>query len=362
MNSAGLTEGDVLTGMSTVHHQYPKYNPEEAMGRAGKTARVRYGVLLASVFFVLTIIVGCDPSPVPFTGKVFYPGQEQAGHWQTLHPDDITEIYGVGLSYAEHIAETGGDWEPDSPPPVFRKSLGALNRNGVVPYPTRQDFLNMAEKVEPGLGKILEARFSEIVPLIDYEVELGVVLLEPYDRNRGVDGAYLPRLGFVLSGDFTSRTFMILGEEQDNRYVYWGAAKSFPGFAVVGERMWVPEKLPPDGLLEVALETTVNGVVRQQAVSDDNVYSIRDILAFVAAAFPDAALGTGTVIMTGTPSGVAFEVPAWKRTLADFFGINRLTLMKTAMETYRDDPDFLQVGDVVVHSAGPFGSLTFRVE
>jgi len=325
-------------------------------------ARLQNGMLLGMFLISMLVVNGCSSDPVPFAGKTFLPGQEGTGHWQQLQPDTVTDIFGIGLSYVQHIEETGSNWDADDPPPVFRKNLAALNRGQVVPYPSRQDFLEMADGLEAGLGRELDSRFPEIVPLVDYEVELGIVLLEPYDRRRASDMAYVVKLGFVLAGDFTSRTFMVLGEGQENMYAYWGAAKSFPGFAVVGERMWVPDNFPPDGALEVLLETTVNGELRQRGISDDNVYSARQILAYVATAFPDAQLGAGTVIMTGTPPGVAFQVPSWKRMLADLIGLDRLARMETIMESYGKDPAFLQPGDVVIHEAGPFGTMSFLVQ
>lgn len=313
------------------------------------------GAVLIPLFF----IIGCGVTPVPFAGTTFRPGE--TGQWQKLNPDAITEIFGVGLSYARHISETGSDWKPDAPPPVFRKALNAFNRNGIVPYPSRQEFLALAEALEPGLGRKLDERFEEIEPLVDYEVELGIVLLEQYDRQRTMDPSYMLNIGFVLTGDFTSRSFMVLGEGQGNQYDYWGAAKSFSGFAVVGDRMWVPDGFPPDGSLEVMLETKVNGELRQRGSSGDNVYSVRQLLAYVASAYPDAPLQAGTVIMTGTPPGVAFQVPSWKRELADFFDLDRLTRMESVMDAYRDDRSFLRPGDVVNHEAGPFGSMNLVV-
>jgi 2-keto-4-pentenoate hydratase/2-oxohepta-3-ene-1,7-dioic acid hydratase in catechol pathway len=311
---------------------------------------------------VIMNIAGCGSDPVPFSGHDFQPGQEKEGHWQQLSVDKITDIYGVGLSYAQHIEETASSWAPDQPPPVFRKALSALNRGTNIPYPSHQDFLAMAEEVEPGLAAKLSNQFDEIDILLDYEVELAIVLLEPFNRKLALDAAYMPKIGFVLAGDFTSRSFMVLGEDQPDPMLYWGAAKSFPGFAAVGSRMWVPDAFPADGLLEVVLETRVNDVLQQKGDTDNRVYSARQMLTYVADAYPDASLGTGTVIMTGTPPGVAFQVPAWKRTLADIFKLSRFTKLETVMASQRNNPAFLKKGDIVSHTAGPLGGMVFAIE
>jgi len=341
--------------------------PVEAGGMAEYQMRSRMFVaqricLVCLLYMFGFLCTACGTAPIPFNGQILHAGEEKEGHWQTLKPENVTAIFGIGLSYAKHIEETGEDWKPDEPPPVFRKSLGSLNRGVVVAYPSRQDFLDMADSVEHGLGSVLEKRFTTIDPLVDYEVELGVVLLERFDRDRAADPDYMPRIGFVLAGDFTSRTFMILGQGQPDPFLYWGAAKSFSGFAAVGERMWVPQAPLPDAMMQVLLETRVNDEIRQQGYSSDRVYSARQMLNFVAQAFPEEQLLPGTVVMTGTPAGVAFNVPSWKRMLVELFGFDRLTLMEMVMEGQESNTDFLKKGDTVTYFAYPFGSMSFLVE
>jgi 2-keto-4-pentenoate hydratase/2-oxohepta-3-ene-1,7-dioic acid hydratase in catechol pathway len=314
------------------------------------------------VLVLIMSIAGCSSYPVPFSGHDFKPGQETEGHWQQLSIDEITDIYGVGLSYAQHIEETASSWAPDRPPPVFRKALTALNRGTNIPYPSRQDFLTMAEEVEPGLAAKVSSQFAEIDILLDYEVELAIVLLEPFNRKLALGAAYMPKVGFVLAGDFTSRSFMVLGEGQPDPMLYWGAAKSFPGFAAVGSKMWVPDTFPADGLLEVVLETRVNDVLQQKGDTGNRVYSARQMLTSVADAYPDASLEAGTVVMTGTPPGVAFQVPAWKRKMAEIFNLSRFTKLEMVMASQHNNPAFLKKGDVVSHTAGPLGSMVFTIE
>jgi len=314
------------------------------------------------VLLILTLVIlfgGCS-TPKPFGGQ---PVQfnETSGQWRTLNPDDITAIYGIGLSYAEHIIEVGSTWDPDTPAPVFKKAMESLNTGQTIIYPDRAAFLTMAETVEPGLARVLEERFPYINPLLDYEVELAMVLLEPYDRSRRYDPSYLPKLGFVLAADFTARSFMVLGEDKPNQTDYWGAAKSFPGFSVVGSKMWVPKTFANDRVVNVSLETWVNGRQRQNGNTADRVYSTKQMLGFIADKFPADPLQAGTVIMTGTPPGVAFRVPGWKRALAKILDLNRFTLLDMVIDGNDDNPDFLMPGDIVGFQVGQYDSLTFRV-
>lgn len=311
--------------------------------------------------FLLLVTACSGPRPVPYIGAEYLPGEQQGGRWQHLPPDEITEIFGVGLTYARHIEETGSEWDAAVPPPVFQKELNSLNHGDSVTLPTRAEMLTMAEKVEPGLAARLDRQFPDLLPLLDYEVELAVVLLEPYDRQQEDDPAYLPRIGFSLAGDFSARTLMVLGQGQERMSAYWGAAKSFAGFAVVGSRMWVPDSFPADGVMTVTLETRVNDQLRQRGSSRDNVYSVAQLVRYVALAYPDALLQRGTVIMSGTPPGVAFQTPWWKRELAEFLEIDRFSLVESVLENFREDTAFLHPGDVVVYSGGQFGSLRFTV-
>ena len=315
---------------------------------------------MLAIAFGLFLLPGCSRHPEPFPGPVLELN-ESNGRWETLAPETVTAIYGIGLSYSRHIEETGSEWDPGEPPPVFRKSLDSINRGDTLYLPSRASFLKLAEETGKGLSARLEEKFPVIDPLVDYEVEVGIVLLEDLDRERLPDPAYLPAMGFILCGDFTSRSFMVLGEGRPNKMDYWAAAKSFAGFSALGERMWIPSQQRPDNLVEVPLECRINGKLRQSSSTADRIYSARQMLGFSAQAFPSDPFRAGTVIMTGTPPGVAFQVPAWKKAMANILHLGRLTRMKMVMKSYQDDPAFLKDGDTVLYSAGLLEELSYSV-
>ena len=324
----------------------------------GAEQRVREPILAMAIGLML--LSGCSRHPQPYPGAQLELNDSN-GRWETLDPEAVTAIYGIGLSYSRHIEETGSDWDPDQSPPVFRKSLESLNRGDIVYLPGRAAFLELAERTEKGLSARLDDKFPDLIPLVDYEVEIGLVLLEDLDRDRLEDPAYLPAMGFVLCGDFSSRSFMILGEGMPNKMDYWGAAKSFPGFSALGKRMWVPHRYDPESLVAVPLECRINGELRQSSTTADRIYSARQMLGFTARAFPSDPLRAGTVIMTGTPPGVAFQVPAWKQKMADLLRLDRLTRMRMVMKSFRDSPAILQDGDSVVYSAGMLEELHYTI-
>lgn len=184
--------------------------------------------------------------------------------------------FGIGLSYAGHIQETASDFDPDVSLPVFVKQPSATTRDAArVHLPTTDELIQTVDAFEPGVGERLRADFPNIEPLLDYEVEMGVVLLEDIDPSSLHDPSFAPRLGFFIANDLSARSIAILGEGQADRYGYWGVSKSFPGFMPIADRAWVPAEAKPDGIPCIDIATTVNGEVRQQQSTANLIYTPR---------------------------------------------------------------------------------------
>jgi transcription initiation factor TFIIH subunit 2 len=79
----------------------------------------------------------------------------------------------------------------------------------------------------------------------------------------------------------------------------FGYAKSFDKFAPIGPSVLLQrDGIDPQKLRYV---TKVNGEKRQETGTDDMVWSVREIIEHLSRG---TTLRRGTVIMTGTPSGV----------------------------------------------------------
>lgn len=257
-----------------------------------------------------------------------------------------TRVLGAGLTYAGHLRETGQTRQPGGAPPIFDKAFTA-NTPTVAP-PSAEAHQRALEAMEPGLGQAVAERDITLAPLLDYEVELGVALLE--DEVPGEP----PALGFFVANDLSERALAILGEGRGNRYAYWGASKSFEGFLPTSAQMWRPHEPVRDGLPCVRLTTRVNGAVRQNQVTSNMVYTLTELLD-AARAHTGAPLRAGTWILTGTPSGVALAAPAWKVKLANLVGLDRFTRLSVVNAS----PErFLQVGDEVAVEAEGLGVAT----
>ena len=283
----------------------------------------------------------------------------------SLAPLDLspTHIYGMGLIYSGHIKEMATSYNPKAPPPVFRLAPDALTQGGgVVSIPSRQRWLAAAEQLEPGLGAQIDAKFPNLPVLLDYEVELGLVLLENITAKQLDDPAYAPKLGYFIANDLTSRSFQVLGAGQENIYEYWGAAKSFPGFVPVGDSIWTPATQQPNSVLCTTLVTTVNNEVRQQQAVTDMIYTPKQMLRWIMQVYPDSPLLQGDMVLTGTPSGVALSVPRWRRRLAELMGLNRFSVLSRVVSAYQADPRFLQPGDRVTVSSPHLGAFTMVIQ
>ncbi|MEN0065333.1 MAG: fumarylacetoacetate hydrolase family protein [Myxococcota bacterium] len=260
-----------------------------------------------------------------------------------------TQVFGAGLTYAEHLQETGQRPDSSGFPPIFTKGYSPTQTSVAVPSPSTH--ATWLDRQEPGLSKAVADHGLTLQPLVDYEVELGMVLLEEIQEGEP------PVLGFFVANDLSERALAVLGEGQADRMGYWGMSKSGPGFLPVGTEIWRPNVPVQNGLPCVMLKTTVDGEVRQEQSTRDLVYTT-STLVDAAEATAGEPLSVGTWILTGTPSGVALATPAWKLMAANLIGLDRFQRLGAVL----DSADrFLQPGNEVSVSAEGLGEATITI-
>ncbi|MGI8512475.1 MAG: fumarylacetoacetate hydrolase family protein [Solirubrobacteraceae bacterium] len=164
-------------------------------------------------------------------------------------------IYGIGLNYASHAAETG--MEAPAEPIVFTKAAGS---------------------VAPPGGPV---RCPPAVKRLDYEGELAVVI--------GADGAIG---GFAVADDVTAR-------DLQKREPQWTRAKGADTFCPWGPWITTPDEAGDPG--DLRLQTWVNGELRQDSRTSDLIFGVQACLDFIA---QTNTLHPGDLVLTGTPSGV----------------------------------------------------------
>lgn len=309
-------------------------------------------LLLALVVFGYYLVRPLAHKPTPAHFHCYDIAQ---GTYVPLDPPP--QAFGVGLSYAAHIEETASDFDVNATPPIFRKQPRALVRTGAtVVTPETDELVAAAESLEPGLGEALRKDRRELSPLLDYEGEMGFVLLDDIDPASLDDAGFAPQVGFFIANDLSARTIAILGEDQSNRFGYWGVSKSFPGFMPVADRAWVPSEAKPNGIPCVVIETTVNDELRQKQSTDNLIYTPVQMLRFIRTKYPNTPLHKGTLVLTGTPGGVALTTPRWLARLSNLLGLSRFT--KLAAKLDGDTSRFLHPDDRVVVSGEGLGKVS----
>lgn len=265
-------------------------------------------------------------------------------------------VYALGLTFAEHIRETG---EPAGAPAVFRKRYQPSLAQPLL-LPSAAALHAAITGHDALLAARLQHCFTELPALLDYEVEIGIALLQPVSLAELQRADCRLHYGLFVANDITARSVQIAGEAARERLALWSAAKSFAGFLPVGAQLWLPQQPDLERFPELLLQTRVNGELRQSASSRQMIYSPRQLLGFAAASAPGRQLQAHDLILCGTPAGVGLSIPRWKRRLTGLLPA-RLRVA-AAIRANRDNPRLLKAGDRVVCSAGWLGQCSISIE
>ena len=270
----------------------------------------------------------------------------------------ITAIVALGLTYGDHVRETGQKVDPNAPPMSFTKHVRAFAPGAAtVAVPDTAAILAALEEVEPGLAAQLGARMPLLPAVMDYEGELALVALGTIDGDGLAAGAPQP-FGLAAANDLTARLCQVLGETTERSLAYWTAAKSFPGFLPLAAHVWAPA----GGLAaipELVIETRVNGELRQKASTKILIYPLPAIVR-AAHAHLGRPLVRGDVILTGTPAGVGLRMSPLKRRVAALFK-DRFRKAELLISSFATSTALLRPGDLVEVDAGLAGRIRTRL-
>lgn len=266
-----------------------------------------------------------------------------------IHRDSLPKpqhIFGMGLTYSQHLKETASEYDPAIPPPIFKKKLHTLtSHQSKVQLPTRAELIIATKELENSVADKLNADFENLSPMLDYEVELGFVLLESIDAKDLEKDDFVPQLGYFIANDLSARSLALLGEGTNLKHEYWGISKSFEGFLPLSENVWIPNSAQKNTIPCIKIETYVNGKVRQSQTTDNMIYTPLQMLRFIHQKYPDIPLEKGGLVLTGTPGGVAIATPKVLVRLSNLLGMSRYTKLSTKLDG--DLSNFLKSGDVV---------------
>lgn len=179
------------------------------------------------------------------------------------HPE---KIVCVGLNYRDHSAESG--FEQPAYPTLFGRFNSSLIGHG---------------------APILRPEVSD---QLDYEGELvAVVGKRARDVSEGEALDYV--VGYSIFNDGSIRDYQFKSPQ-------WTAGKNFDDTGAFGPYFVTADALP-EGCKGLKLVTRLNGETVQEAMIDDMVFSVAQIVSICSQFM---TLEPGDVIVTGTPSGV----------------------------------------------------------
>jgi 2-keto-4-pentenoate hydratase/2-oxohepta-3-ene-1,7-dioic acid hydratase in catechol pathway len=211
-----------------------------------------------------------------------------------LAPVQPPEVIAIGLNYRRHAEESGFPLPPA--PVIFLKATSSVTG--------------------PGADILL----PEMAPdQVDFEAELAIVIGRTCRRVSEAD-ALDHVLGYTCANDVSARDCQLKLDTQ------WARGKSFDTFCPLGP--WIETSLDGD---RADISLRVNGQTLQASNTSDLIFSCRQLVSYCSRCM---TLRPGTVILTGTPSGVGFA---------------------------RKPPVFLRAGDVVEVTVGGIGTLRNQV-
>ncbi|KAM0546190.1 hypothetical protein ACHAPJ_010974 [Fusarium lateritium] len=193
---------------------------------------------------------------------------------ELLRPSDVPIVRCIGLNYIKHIKE-GGRTPPPYPSLFIKPSTSIASFNEDVPIP-----------------KIAQDG------TIDYEGELGIVIGKS-GKNITKEDSLSYVAGYVVSNDVSARAWQ-RDPKKAGGVPQWCFSKGFDKFAPVGPLLVSPAVVGNASKLH--LRTTVNGEERQSEGTNDLLFGVEEIVSFIS---QGTTLEAGTVVLTGTPCGVA---------------------------------------------------------
>jgi 2-keto-4-pentenoate hydratase/2-oxohepta-3-ene-1,7-dioic acid hydratase in catechol pathway len=188
---------------------------------------------------------------------------------ERLAPVHAGPIIGIAQNYRAHAIEMGGEL-PEFP--VF--------------------FIKLPHSLlDPGKPIRIPRHLRS--DKVDFESELAVVIGKTC-RNVSETEALDYVLGYTAANDVSARDWQ----------KEWGGGqfcrgKGFDTFCPLGPRLVTPDEIPDPGKL--AIRGYLNGDLMQDSSTADLIFSVPQLIAFLSGS---TTLPAGTVILTGTPSGV----------------------------------------------------------
>jgi 2-keto-4-pentenoate hydratase/2-oxohepta-3-ene-1,7-dioic acid hydratase in catechol pathway len=176
---------------------------------------------------------------------------------------------GIGLNYADHVAETGRE-RPEYPTFFTKQSSCVIGNGDAIQRPKVSD-------------------------KIDYEGELAFVIGQRC-RHVPLEQALEMIAGYTIANDVTIRDWQM-------RSPTWTLGKSFDTCGPLGPWLVTADEIPDPH--QLSLKTWVDDELRQSANTSEMLFNCYEMVAYLSQAM---TLEPGDVITTGTPAGVGVKM------------------------------------------------------
>ncbi|MCE9499640.1 MAG: fumarylacetoacetate hydrolase family protein [Leptospira sp.] len=228
----------------------------------------------------------------------------------------------LGKNYSDHRLETG---------------------HSAKKPPFNTMFMKASSSLSPANGNVVRPKG---IRLLDYELELGLVIGKeirgPVSKDRWQDYIF----GFTMALDMSARDIQIPQEQ-------WFKGKSYRSFCPVGPYLVLLERNDFAKLPELELHLEVNGKTRQKSRFGQVLFGPEETLVEASEIMN---LFPGDIILTGTPGGVAMQLPPpWIQKLVSFLFSNEKR-MSLFLERQLKLDTYLKNGDVIRSSIKIDGS------
>lgn len=198
-------------------------------------------------------------------------------------PHPAQDVICLGINYYDHAAESGT----------------VTGKSDNVPKNAIYFAKRVGEAVGPGAP--IDSH-SDIVPDLDYEAELAVIIGKPaykVSREDALDYVF----GYTILNDVSARTIQA-------KHQQWYFGKSLDGFTPIGP--WIVTKDEFDVNGGQKIQSFVNGELRQSSTINMLIFDVPHCISELSQGM---TLLPGTILSMGTPAGVGmgFDPPKWMK-------------------------------------------------
>jgi 2-keto-4-pentenoate hydratase/2-oxohepta-3-ene-1,7-dioic acid hydratase in catechol pathway len=199
-----------------------------------------------------------------------------------LPPVAPTKIICLAVNYREHAEEVGMP-VPEEPIIFFKPPSSVVRHRDPIVLPEMSD-------------------------RVDFEGELALIVGRPC-RNVPAEEIAQYVFGYACGNDVTARDL----QQKDGQF---GRSKGFDSFCPIGPWIETEVREPRD----LALQTFVNGEIRQDSRTSDMIFDPFEALSFCSRVM---SLTPGDVLLTGTPPGIG-PLAAGDEVAVDIENVGRL--------------------------------------